>query len=76
MSIRDAELADAELRGSNARVGIRFTSEQVNVVRDASGNVVDGEPGTAEEVIDIWTFERDTRSPDPNWTLVETRTPH
>jgi predicted lipid-binding transport protein (Tim44 family) len=76
MSIRAAELADAELRGSNARVGIRFTSEQVNVVRDASGTVVDGDPGTAEEVIDIWTFERDTRSPDPNWTLVETRTPH
>ena len=30
---------------------------------------------SAEEVVDIWTFERDTRSRDPNWTLVETRTP-
>ena len=39
------------------------------------GKVVDGDPGTAEEVVDIWTFERDTQSPDPNWTLVETRTP-
>jgi predicted lipid-binding transport protein (Tim44 family) len=76
MAIRDAQLVDAELRGSNARVGIRFTSEQVNVVRDAAGKVVDGDPGTAEEVVDIWTFERDTRSGDPNWTLVETRTPN
>ena len=39
------------------------------------GNVIDGDPATAEEVVDIWTFERDTRSADPNWTLVETRTP-
>jgi predicted lipid-binding transport protein (Tim44 family) len=75
IAIRGAELVDAELRGSNARVGIRFASEQVNVVRDAAGTVVEGDPGTAEEVVDIWTFERDTRSADPNWTLVETRTP-
>ena len=75
MGIRSVELADAQLRGSDARVTLRFTSEQVNVVRDAEGNVVEGDPGTAEEVIDIWTFERDTRSADPNWTLVETRTP-
>ena len=75
ISIRNVELVDAQLRGSDARVTLRFTSEQVNVVRDATGNVVEGDPGTAEEVIDIWTFERDTRSADPNWTLVETRTP-
>jgi predicted lipid-binding transport protein (Tim44 family) len=75
IAIRGVELADAQLRGSDARVTLRFTSEQVNVVRDAAGNVIEGDPGTAEEVIDIWTFERDTRSTDPNWTLVETRTP-
>ena len=62
-------------RAPTRAVGIRFASEQVNVVRDGAGNVVEGDPGTAEEVVDIWTFERDTRSPDPNWTLVETRTP-
>jgi predicted lipid-binding transport protein (Tim44 family) len=75
MAIRSADLFEAELRGSTARIGIRFTSEQVNVIRDGSGKVVEGDPGTAEEVVDIWTFERDTRSVDPNWTLVETRTP-
>ena len=44
-------------------------------MRDRDGNPVDGEPGVAEDVIDIWTFERDVTSPDPNWQLVETRTP-
>jgi predicted lipid-binding transport protein (Tim44 family) len=75
MAIRSADLVEAELRGSTARIGIRFTSEQVNVIRDGSGKVLEGDPGTAEEVVDLWTFERDTRSADPNWTLVETRTP-
>jgi predicted lipid-binding transport protein (Tim44 family) len=75
IAIRGADVVEARMHGSNARIAIRFASEQVNVVRDADGNVLDGDPGTAEEVIDIWTFERDTRSTDPNWALVETRTP-
>jgi predicted lipid-binding transport protein (Tim44 family) len=65
----------AEMRGSVARITVRFKSEQINLLRDAEGKVLEGDPRTAEEVIDIWTFERNTTSPDPNWTLVETRTP-
>jgi predicted lipid-binding transport protein (Tim44 family) len=75
IAIDDALVVDAGMHDSLARVAVRFTSEQVNVVRDAQGKVIDGDPGSAEEVIDIWTFERDTRSTDPNWALVETRTP-
>ncbi len=73
--IQDAEIVEAGMQGSRARITVRFTSEQVNVLRDAEGNILEGDPNTAEEVVDIWTFERDTRSSDPNWQLVETRTP-
>ena len=76
IAIRAADVVEAGMRGSNARIAVRVTSEQVNVVRDSEGNVVDGDPATAQEVVDIWTFERDTKNPDPNWTLVETRTPN
>ena len=75
VSIGSAELAEAQMIGPRARVGIKFVSEQINVLRDAEGNVVEGDPSAIEEVIDIWVFERDTRSKDPNWELVETRTP-
>jgi predicted lipid-binding transport protein (Tim44 family) len=75
IAIRAADVVEAGMQGTNARIAVRVTSEQVNVVRDSEGNVVDGDPGTAEDVVDIWTFERDTKSSDPNWILVETRTP-
>ncbi|HEX6014891.1 MAG TPA: Tim44/TimA family putative adaptor protein [Geminicoccaceae bacterium] len=67
-----AELAAAALQGTRARVTVRFTSEQINVTRDAAGNVVEGDPRQIETIVDVWTFERDTRSRDPNWQLVET----
>ena len=70
-----AEVVGAEMRDCLARVTVRFKSEQINLLRDAEGKILEGDPRTAEEVIDIWTFERDTASPDPNWILVETRTP-
>jgi predicted lipid-binding transport protein (Tim44 family) len=70
-----AEVIGAEMRDRLARITVRFKSEQINVLRDAQGKVLEGDPQTAEEVIDLWTFERDTASPDPNWILVETRTP-
>ena len=81
-SIRTAAIVDADLKGSVAEVTVKFVSELVNVTRDAKGDVVAGEasapgkPGAVEEVTDIWTFSRDTKSPDPNWTLVDTAAPN
>ena len=72
VATRSAELAAAAMVGSRARLTVRFTSEQINVTRDMSGDVVEGDPRHIETVIDFWTFERDTRSRDPNWQLVET----
>lgn len=75
IAIDDAEVVDAGVQGSTARIAVRFSSEQVNVLRDSGGRPIEEEPAAAEQVIDIWTFERDTASSDPNWILVETSTP-
>jgi predicted lipid-binding transport protein (Tim44 family) len=63
------------MEGSNAVVTLRYTSEQVNVLRDAHGEIVEGDPTRVAEVVDEWTFRRDTRTDDPNWLLVATRVP-
>jgi predicted lipid-binding transport protein (Tim44 family) len=73
VALRGAEIVGAALDGRSARVTVRFTSEQINCTRDASGAVVEGDPSTVETVIDVWTFQRDVTSRDPNWVLVETR---
>lgn len=55
--LKTAEIIDAALQGETARVTVRFEAELaegVHGVRDAR---------------EKWTFERDVRSPDPNWRL-------
>jgi predicted lipid-binding transport protein (Tim44 family) len=73
VSIKTAEIDEAELNGRTAFVTVKFISDQVNVTRAADGTVVDGEPDHVVEKTDFWTFARNTRSQDPNWLLVATR---
>lgn len=68
-----ADIVDARMDGRKARVTVKFMTEQVNVLRDAKGEVVEGDPATVAKITDVWTFERDTRARDPNWQLAETR---
>lgn len=74
IGIRSADVVAARMRGREALVTIKFVSDQVNVTRDADGQVVEGDPTKVETITDIWTFSRDTRARDPNWFLAETAT--
>ena len=72
VGIDEAEIISAELQDRNAIVTVKFVTGQVNATRDASGEIVDGDPNNVVQVTDIWTFGRDTRSSDPNWLLIAT----
>ncbi len=76
VSIDESEIIEAGVARRAASVTVRFVTHQINITRDAEGKIVDGDPHEAIEVVDIWTFERNTRARDPNWTLVATRSPH
>ena len=72
VSILAADITEAELKGSRAHITVQFTSEQVSVARDKEGKVVSGDLSAIEKVIDVWTFERDVSSKDPNWKISAT----
>lgn len=75
LRIKDAEFLEASMSGRTASITVKYTTEQINVTRDKDGGVVDGESDRIADVVDIWTYERNTRSSDPNWVLVATETP-
>ena len=72
IAIEKAVIDSAELQGRTALVSVRFDADIAAVTRDADGNVVAGSLSDAIETHDIWTFQRDLSSGDPNWMLVET----
>jgi predicted lipid-binding transport protein (Tim44 family) len=72
VAIQSADIVRAALKGRNAEITVNFMSEQITVERDRKGEIVSGDPAKTELVADEWTFMRDVRSPNPNWTLVAT----
>jgi predicted lipid-binding transport protein (Tim44 family) len=72
VSIDNAEITAAEMRGRSAHVTVRFLSKLITATRDKAGNVIDGNADKVTDVTDVWTFARDISSRDPNWKLVAT----
>lgn len=72
VGIGKADIVQAEMKGSEANVTMRISSQLITATYDKDGNVVDGDPDSVGEVNDVWTFARDTRSRDPNWKLIAT----
>lgn len=72
VGIEKAEITDAQLRGDQAQVTLRFVSQLVTATRDRGGNVVDGSPDRVTDVTDVWTFARNVTDRDPNWRLIAT----
>jgi len=72
VGLSSADITDAELENGRARVTVRFSSEIVSALHAANGDIVEGSPEAVRQVVDVWTFERDTKARDPNWKLVAT----
>lgn len=72
VGIRSAKIIEALMDGHHSVVTVKFVSEQISALRDAEGNIIDGNPNEVIDVTDFCTFSRDTRSSDPNWTLIGT----
>ena len=72
VSIDRVIIEDAQLRAPHAQVSLRFQSKLITATRDRSGAIIDGHPDKVVDMVDVWTFARDTTSRDPNWPLVAT----
>lgn len=68
-AIVEAEFDRATEEG---QITLRFLGELTSVVRDAEGNVVEGNPNEIRKQRDLWTFARTMGIGDPNWKLVAT----
>jgi predicted lipid-binding transport protein (Tim44 family) len=74
VGVRETSLQDVNFdKDSNkAEITMRFVGELTSVVRDKSGEIVEGSPNTVKRQKDSWTFARTMGSSDPNWLLVAT----
>jgi len=69
---KDVKISHASLKGRMAEITINLAVQFISSTSNAGGAVIEGDPAAVRDVTDIWTFSRDLRGSDPNWTLVAT----
>ena len=72
VGLRDAKIVGAALRNNLAEVTVAFGAQFISATVDAQGALVEGDSKAVRDVNDVWTFERNVRTSDPNWRLVTT----
>jgi|SRR5215469_8339638 len=69
---KDVKISHASLKGRVAEITLSFAVQFISATSNAAGAIIDGDPANVRDVTDVWTFSRDVRGGDPNWTLVAT----
>jgi len=73
----DVKVIAAALKGNMAEITLAFGAQLIAATTNREGAVVEGDAKSVRDVTDVWTFSRDVRARDPNWTLVATSSdPH
>jgi len=67
--IKRSEIVEASLNDNRAKVKVAFSVELARELRDSDGKAVDGDLTVLQTVEEIWSFERDVTSDNPNWRL-------
>ncbi|MEM0934615.1 MAG: Tim44/TimA family putative adaptor protein [Pseudomonadota bacterium] len=74
VGVREVTLTDAtfDRDDQTGEVTVRFIGELTSVVRNAEGEIVEGDPNAIKRQKDVWSFARKMGAGDPNWQLVAT----
>ncbi len=72
LSLTSARITAAELKAQAAEITVAFNSQVMLAGYDPNGTLIEGDAKTPHDIVEYWTFMRDTRSGNPNWTLIST----
>ena len=72
IAITKADITSAKLVGNLATIAVDFVSEQIHLIRNEEGTIIEGDPSAQLKVEDSWVFTRNLSSSSPNWTIIET----
>ena len=68
-----SEIKEVKLLKNSAKIIIEFISEQINILKNDKGEVVEGDENFVQKITDVWTFERTFNAKNNQWLLVSTK---
>jgi predicted lipid-binding transport protein (Tim44 family) len=72
VGFNSTKIVQARVERASGLIAVRFDAQFITFTRDRNGAVIEGDPNTPSNIVDIWTFARRNDASSPNWTLVAT----
>ena len=72
-SIEKMEIVEAFIKKGIFFITIRFTANEICVIRDKAGEIISGAPDKPTQMVDVWVFGQPEAHDGPEWFLYETR---
>ena len=69
IGIKEAKIEDASIKTSIASIKVKFSSEQVQVIKNDKGKIISGDGNQILSFVESWFFSKDLKRKDPNWVL-------
>ena len=73
ISFKSEEIKRIILKSTIAEIAVRFVTEQINLLKNNKGQIIEGNNDYIENHIDYWTFSKDLKFSNPNWKLIVTK---
>ena len=71
IGVNSADIKEHKNTNSILKVTVDFVAEVITSIKDKDKKIVSGDPEKIKKIYDTWVFSRDTRSPNPNWQLID-----
>ncbi|MDJ0821942.1 MAG: Tim44/TimA family putative adaptor protein [Paracoccaceae bacterium] len=74
IGVREMTLDEARFDDDTGRaeISVKYVGELTSVVKNAEGEIIEGDSKSVKKQKDVWTYARTMGSDDPNWQLVAT----
>lgn len=72
IGFKNVKLVGAGEIGNLVEMTVEFETEQTNIVKNAAGDIILGDPTYIETVTDIWTLRKEMTEKTPVWILSAT----
>ena len=69
IGIKEAKIEDVLIKSSVASIKVKFSSEQVQVIKNDKGKIISGDSNQILSIVESWFFSKDLKRKDPNWIL-------
>ena len=70
INIKEPLIKHAKVVDKKAQITLEYESEQIHLLKNSKGDIIEGDSNQILSISEQWTFSRELKSRNPNWKLL------